>query len=123
MGAYQTPILKTTFVAGEDLSDSQFLGVVLNTDREIVLPTGAGEYSIGVLQEDPEADQAGAVMVAGISKLVFSETINPGQLVALTADGEGAVATTTDNVLGICVYGADADEVGSIFIDRHEANA
>lgn len=121
--AYRTPILDTTFEAGEDLSANQHYGVVLNTDSEIILPTGDGELAVGILQEDPDIGEAASVMVAGITKAVFGVAIDAGEEVSVAADGTMKVAAATENTIGICLESAGIDEVGTILINRRQLNA
>lgn len=112
--AYQIPILDISFPAGEDLTEKQFKFVELNSDSEITEAT-AGDLALGVLQNDPDEDEAGGVRVAGVSKVVAGETIAPNNLVEVGTDGKAEVQATGDGV-GICLEGGDADEVITILV-------
>lgn len=114
--AYHVKVLNHTFEVNEDLSESQFHAVVLDSEGQIGLPDTDGEVAIGILQEDPNADEYGAVMVYGISKAVFGETVEPGNEVAVESGGTLRVATAGDRVLGICLVGAGENETGTILI-------
>lgn len=122
MAAFQTRVLKTTFEVREDLSESQFLGVTLDTDEKIGLPAADGDLCVGILQEDPLDEEYGGVMVYGISKLVFAEAITAGQEVSIDANGKGKVAEAGEHTIGLCIVGAGIDERGSVLIDRTEVN-
>lgn len=114
--AYQTRVLTTTFEVNQDLSQEQFKAVVLDSDAKIGLPTIAGELAVGILQEDPLEGEYGGVMVYGISKAVYGETISAGQEVAVDEEGKMKVSEAGDISLGIAVIGAGADEIGTILL-------
>lgn len=109
--AYDIPVLDVSFVAGADLSSSQYMFVKLNSSGKAILNAAAGEDSIGVLQNNPTSGAIAIVRVWGISKVVVG-TDNSGVVtvmdpVATNASGQAKTAVkgngagiTGSNVLG-----------------------
>ena len=72
--------IRTTLVAGEDLSAKQFHFVeVDNATGDVTAVDGATDRPIGVLQNTPLAGEAADVLIAGGSKVVAGGTASPGQ--------------------------------------------
>jgi hypothetical protein len=84
--------------AGASLAASQYLFVTMDTSGDVVVANAAGEDCLGVLQNAPASGAIAIVRVFGESRVIGSAAINPGVLVATTADGESktAVAATTN---------------------------
>ena len=100
-----------TFPAATDLSSYQYCFVNLETDGQVGMAS-ADEAIIGVLQDDPDAEnEAASVCVYGISKLVVdgnASAIAPGDKLAADSAGKGVKTTTnTDD------YGAIALEAST----------
>jgi len=100
-----------TFPAATDLSSYQYCFVNLETDGQVGMAS-ATEAIIGVLQDDPDAEnEAASVCVYGISKLVVdgnAGAIACGDKLAADSAGKG-VKTTTD----LDDYGAIALEAST----------
>lgn len=111
--AYTESNTSISLRAGADLTEAQFRFVSLDADGRIVL-TGAGETAVGVLQNDPDLDQAGEVSINGMVKVVSAGVITAGDPVAAAADGLLAVAGETDEVLGFARTDGVADQVVTI---------
>ncbi|MGH2351770.1 MAG: hypothetical protein ACRDJN_09175, partial [Chloroflexota bacterium] len=60
--AYEIPGHTNTLVAAVDLSGQQYRFVVVNASGQAAIPA-LGARAIGVLQNAPEAGEAGTVMV------------------------------------------------------------
>ena len=102
-------IYSETFLAGEDLSESQFHFVKLAADGDVELCDTAGDLPIGVLQNKPNTGHEAHVMVIGRSKLVASEAIAPGSRVGTHTDGRAKASdTATEFVAGIAYERAAA---------------
>lgn len=102
--------------AGADLSSSQFLCCVLDASGDAVL-AGDGAACLGVLQNDPGSGDAAQVNGPGnTTKVVFGATVAAGALVASDAAGKAVTATTGEYILGECIVGGDADEVGTVHL-------
>jgi hypothetical protein len=108
--------------AGADLSSKQYYFVKVNTDSQVVV-AGDGEAAVGVLQTKPDAaGRAGQVAIGGITKVLIGATLAAGDSVASDGNGKAAPATTGEKVLGTCIVGGAAGEIGSmLFQPRHSA--
>lgn len=109
--SYEIPILNVTLVAGEDLSDSQYYAVKLNSSGQVVLAS-TGEKITGIIQDDPESGIAGLVMTHGISKAVLGDTVTAGEYLAVDSAGRLVPATGEANVV------AQAYESGAVSEQR-----
>jgi hypothetical protein len=114
MQGYGTDI---SLLAGADLSAAQFKAIKVNSSGQAVL-AAAGDFAIGVLQNNPASGEAATVRVAGKSKFNGDAAVAAGAKVTASADGQIITATVaTDNVLGVCLEAvANAGEVGSLLI-------
>lgn len=109
------------------LTGSQFCivalstGSVLNGRAPIVICASATQGvpgGIGVLQDTPNVLRAGAVRLAGITKLVAttSAAITQGALITSNALGQGVVADTSGQlVFGRALSGSTGLVAGSLF--------
>jgi hypothetical protein len=118
--AYGIPVLDISLEAAADLQDNQYHFAVVDGDGKAAL-AGDGDAAIGVLQNKPgeatdDAGEAASVRVYGISKVVASELIEPGDEVASALGGSAKVAGVGDRVLGVCLVGGDDEEIISILI-------
>jgi len=108
--------------AVESLADDQYRIVVLAAGPTVGRPNASTDIPFGVLQNAPASGEAAVVMVSGVSKIVFGETVAIGELVKLeynsaTDAGKGLDAdTANDNALGICITGGAEDELGEMLI-------
>jgi len=114
--AYFMKVLSASFESSVDLSNAQFLGVVIDANEQIALPTADGEFSIGVLQGEPDDEQYAGVMVYGITKMVFGAELEAGTVVSVDADGKAKEAVAGEYILGVAVVGAGVDEIGSVLL-------
>lgn len=104
-------LLEKTFDAENDLSSKQYYFVELGgSDNQVDVCDGAGDLPIGVLQNEPEADEAANVRIGGTTKIVASAAITKGAYVGTTNAGK-AVAKTADGdiVRGIALEAAAVD--------------
>jgi len=85
-----------TFIAGEDLSSSQFKFVTLESDGKVDLADAAGENAIGVLINDPAADEAATVVVSGKVMVTSGGTIAAGAQIQTDASGDALTAAAGD---------------------------
>lgn len=80
---------------------------------------------IGVLQNRPVAGQSAEIMTDGISKVQLDGTTVPGDQVGVSADGQVAVyvpgTDTTKYIIGVCLIGGAAGEIGTIIFDCKNA--
>lgn len=103
-----------TFIAGEDLSSSQFKFVTLESDGEVDLADAAGENAIGVLINDPAAGEAATVVVSGKVMVTSGGTIAAGAQIQTDASGDALTAAAGDVVLGYALESAVDGQVFAI---------
>lgn len=134
--ATEKGVLVLSFEAAEDLSNDQYRIVILDASTGKVRrpdhATTDSANAIGVLQNAPAAaGQAASVMVIGVSKIQFGETVAVGEWIKLeyvdAADaGKGLDADgALDVCIGRCVKGGDEDQLGEILLSGavHQVNA
>ena len=105
--AHEYPGQMVTLAASTDLTGAQYTFVDVGTDGRLIAPTTGGAV-YGILQNKPLEDQAGTVMLNGISKLLTdATTMSVGDLVATSTAGYGVAPTTAneDQVVGRVVGG------------------
>ena len=90
--------------AGGDYSaaTNQFTIVKL-TASGVVETSGAGEKSIGVLQNRPNEDQEASVCVQGVTKVQAGAVVLAGAQIAADADGRAVTAAGPDYSIGVAV--------------------
>lgn len=66
----------------------------------LIAPASSGAAILGVLQNNPQLGEAGAVMVHGVSKMQAGGTITPGQLITINASGQAVVAVSGNYACG-----------------------
>lgn len=91
-----------SFIAGEDLSSSQYFFVYLSAADTVSIatsPTAQASTPIGVLQNDPSSSQAAIVRLHGISRLSANGAISTLDLVTSSTDGQGVTATTANEMV------------------------
>lgn len=103
-------------VAGADLSSAQFKFVESNSSGTVTVTNAAGEYVLGVLQNNPASGQAATVAVGGISKVVLGGTVSINDQISTDASGRAIAATTGHKIVGIAIKGGAVGEVGSVFL-------
>lgn len=93
-------------VAGADLSAAQHRFVVVNASGKVVL-AGAGAAVDGVVQNNPEADQAATVWgVGSVSKVEAGAAVAQGALVAPNATGQAITAVSGNYIAGRALQAA-----------------
>lgn len=103
-------------IADTDLSDKQFHVVKLLDNGNIGL-CGEGDVPVGILQNQPYAGQAAAVMVTGQSKVVVGATaIVPGARVA-SVGGVAVAEAEGNHTIGQCREGAGPGQIASVLIN------
>lgn len=98
-------------IAGADFSTTgQYLFGKIGTDGKVEL-AGDGENAAGVIQDNPEEDQALCLGTDGVSIVEFGGSITAGDRVAANASGEAVQAASGDYVMGIALEtGVDGDQ-------------
>jgi hypothetical protein len=85
---FSAAAVKTTFVAGADLSTKQYHFVELdNGTGRVTVADGATDRPIGVLQNTPLSGEAAEVCIVGGTKVVAGGTASAGQPAFTSASG------------------------------------
>lgn len=95
--------LKWSFVAGGDLSSSQYKFVKLNSSGEVVVCAAITDIPIGVVQNKPTQGGVAEVVIAGITKIQGDVNLARGDQIGTSADGQAAaiVHGTATTVYGV----------------------
>lgn len=116
--AYQGNLKTISRPAAADLAASQYRFIKSNGAGKVTPATVAGEAVLGVLQNDPIADEAATIAIDGsITKIVAGGVV--GVDAQITTDNQGrAVAAATGNLIhGIAQNAAGgAGEIISVLL-------
>ena len=121
--AWESPCYKIPgLVAGENLAAAQYRFVKLSANNTVVRCDAITDVPIGVLQNAPAAGDAAEVLAIGVSKVrVGAGNIVANNIIGTDRDGHADVKAvgvdTTHYGVGICVEGAEAGHIGSVFIN------
>ncbi len=106
---------KQTFVAGSDLSASQFLIVKLNASSQVILAAAATDVLLGVNLSKPKTNDSADVFVrsgCGSVKVICGGTVAVNDAVTANASGQAITTVTAGNqILG---YAMEAGTVGQL---------
>lgn len=117
MAATEGMLQAVSLPAAADLSAKQYYFVEIDANGRIDAVDAQGAKAIGVLQDKPAAiDRVGNVAFSGITKVVLDSTVAVGADVTSTATGTAETAASGDYILGTCIKGGVASEVGSILL-------
>lgn len=104
--------LKSSFIAGGDLSAKQYCFVKLSADKTVVVCAGATDVPVGVLQNNPVSGQTAEVCVIGETKVSGDADLDYGMLIGTSADGQAdrkiPGTDTTEYVVGVVKTGNTA---------------
>lgn len=97
------------FVANSAFTDTPFRFVKLSSGK--LVKCGAGEAGLGVIQDEPAANEAGNVMVVGVTKVMCGGSISQSNTVKSDANGKAVAASATDDyVFGTALEGGSDGE-------------
>lgn len=106
--------------AGADLSTHQFKFVKLNSSKQVVIATAAGEKILGVLYNKPDAaGKAAQVAIFGKCKVKYGAAAAVGDAVSTDASAKGRASTaaaTGTSVVDTSDAGAATDPVKGAYI-------
>lgn len=115
MAGRDRPVWDESFSANSDLSAKQFYAVKLTAADTVDLASAATDRCVGILENDPKANQAAQVRILGMTKAVSdgsSTAISVGDLVGPNASGVMVKKTTVDdNIMGIAMDASSASGV------------
>lgn len=94
-------------VAAVDLTTSQFKAVEMTSYGWDL--ASAGEQAVGILQNDPDADQAANVMTTGVSKAMAGAAFSKGDLLKVGTGSKFILATTGTHVVAQALEAAGAN--------------
>jgi len=118
--AFMEDVRCRTYIAGQDLSASQFHFVTLAADGQVD-PTGAGLRADGVLLNTPDAaGKAATVAYDGRVTVEAGGDITRGAAVTSNATGEAVAATSTDVILGYALEAGADGQIITIELSRAE---
>jgi hypothetical protein len=106
-----------SLVAGVTLATDQYKFVKIAASGKAVLANATDLNQIGVVQNNPGADQTATVRVDGVSKVKAAGTIAAGAEVTSDANGAAVTATAGKRILGIAVLGGVAGDVISVLLN------
>jgi hypothetical protein len=104
--------VKTTLVAGEDLSAKQYTFVKLNSSGQAIAAAAATDVPVGVLQNAPTSGQEAEVLIVGGTKIVAGAAITLPNNIGTGATGKAVALATTDTtkyVVGQLITASAAD--------------
>lgn len=111
--AYEIPGFSWTLVAGEDLSDSQFCGVNIDTDGTAILPA-AGVIAGVTRNKAVEGESATIVSTGIVMGQIGTGGVTAGDTVSCDTDGTFIAGGTVK--CGRALKTNAAGEVGSILL-------
>lgn len=104
--------LKTSAIAGADLSAKQHRFVKLSADNTVVVCAAATDVPCGVLQNNPIAGDAAEICVIGETKLEGDADLDAGMLIGTSNDGQAdrkiPGTDTTEYIVGMVKEGNTA---------------
>jgi len=119
----QTGVLDMTFKAGADLQDYQYRIVYMSAAGAVTFATSSTAVAIGILQNDPDENEAAVVRVCGTSKIKMEDAESRGALITASATGMGVSADSDkDWVIGTLLEAADAGDIAELLISRFKAS-
>lgn len=108
-------------VAGDSLAAKQFYVVKMaSTDGEVIPSAAVGDMHIGIVQNDPAADEPAEVACAGVCKGKSGGSITIGQrLTALstgTLSGTSGGTASSQRLVGIALEAANSGDIFSVLV-------
>lgn len=127
--AYEIPGFSWTLEAGEDLSDSQYCAVDVNSSGKAVLPV-QGKRVVGILRNHPGStfstppdSEAATIVSTGIVKARVGITgVTAGQNVTCDDDGTIIQCTSGDVALGRALQSAVAGAITTVLLQIGAGN-
>lgn len=82
----------------------------------LIAPVSSGAAILGVLQNNPQLAEAGAVMCLGVSKVVCGGTFSIGAKLTVNASGQFVVAATGNWICGIALRAGASGTISSAYL-------
>ena len=113
--------LTESFVAGATLASSQYHGVKLNANRQVIVCAADTDIPAGIVLNDPASGAEAEVLVVGRCPVVLGETLTAGQLIRIDGSGHAMLfepaTDTTAYCIGQVTIGGAVTEVGEALIN------
>jgi hypothetical protein len=106
--AYEERLRCVTMISGADYRDgsSQYRFVVGNgSNSGMVRVSLIGDNATGICQDDPNLNQASAIAVSGISKVIAGAAVTAGTQIMSDNQGRAIAATSGNWILGTAILG------------------
>lgn len=119
--AFESSLTCVTMPAAADLSAAQYKIVDVNSSRQMALVATKGAKTAGILQDKPAAaGRAGSMAIAGQSMVLLGGTVAAGAEVISDANGAAIATDAADQyILGTCIVGGAAGEIGVVQIKQY----
>jgi len=105
-----------TFIAGEDLSSSQFKFVTLEADGQIDLADADAERCIGVLINDPASGSEATVVISGKTMVTAGGAVTAGDEACTDTSGDAVELSTSSSATAITMgYALEDAADGQVF--------
>lgn len=122
--ATEIVLQRMSLPASADLSASQYHFTNINSSGQLAINTTAGGLVAGVLQDKPfAAGNPGNLGIGGGTKIILGGTVAAGANIASSATGTAVTAATGNVILGICVKGGAAGEIGEMIFNPANISA
>lgn len=113
--AYEMPFGRITMVPAIDFKDARYTLVNFNADGKAIHAVG-GKNAVGVIQEPNNINEPAQVTTHGISFVILGATAKAGDNLSVGTDGKAIPVDADTAVVGICVVGGEAGDIGSILL-------
>lgn len=122
--ATQNSLIHLTLPAAASFASSQYLFAVVNSSGQWAVAGTAGIRVDGVIQDNPDAaGKPSNGCIGGKTKIQLGGTVAAGAAVTTDANGKAVAATTGNIILGTCIEGGAAGDIGSIIFNPANVSA
>jgi hypothetical protein len=113
--AWEQPLECISLIVAATFAAKQYYAVKVDSAGKAAV-CGAGENGIGIMQDNPAADEVGNVMTLGVSKAVYGDTVTAGNNLSSDASGKLIPTTSTNAVIAVALESGSADEIHSVLL-------
>jgi hypothetical protein len=110
--AFELKVWSETFIANASLLTKQYYCVKILSTGLMDL-SGAAENAIGILQDNPDINMAGNVMLTGTSKAVYGGNVTAGQNLQVDATGR-LVTYSSGAVIALALQSGAIGEIHAV---------
>ena len=99
--AYEGTLTTISLPISTSFAALQFTFVQINSSGQLAVPSGAGVFCDGVIQDDNSSTGLPSEMAyGGVTKVVAGTSLAVGDLVMTDSSGRAVTATGTNHILG-----------------------